>query len=183
MVKERTVILIMIISLIFSCKKSIKNSEVIIDKSNNDEFVKKLEKQMSFIKGKKISSLSKIVGDTINTSNKVFFLYNGFDCEVCIDIGYEIGKKIDSINNGKLVNIISSSSNVGRDQLKNNYKNFVFNDEKDLIRKELKFIYTPVFIILNNDSEVKDIFFPNYVRNKKEEETFIKKCIENSQKF
>ncbi len=183
MIKEKIFFLIMIATLFFSCKEeSTQNIEVSINKTNN-EFINRLKKQMSFIKGRKINSLSKIVGDTLTTSNKVFFLYNGFDCETCIDIGYEIGKKIDSINQGKLVSIISSSANIGRDQLKNDYKNFVFNDEKDLIRKELKFIYTPVFIILNKNSKIKDMFFPNYVRNKKEEENFIKECIENVKKL
>ena len=129
------------------------------------------------ILNKEIKSLKQIIGDSINLSNKVVFLYNGFDCETCIDISYEITRKIDSISQKQIVYVISTSSNIGRDQLKNNYYNFVFNDEHDLIRKELKYIYTPVMLKIDSTFKVKNVFFPNYNRNLMRENEFVKQCL------
>lgn len=174
-----TILIVMILSFLVSCKYEKKNDELNVKKTAEKTNVIK-QQQILNIKGKEIKSLTKVLGDSVTPERKVFFLYNGFDCDTCIDIGYEMAKKIDSINKGKLVYIISTSSNIGSDQAKNLYRNFVFNDEADLIRKELKYIYTPVLISLNKNSIVNNVFFPNYIRNKKKENDFIRECITNA---
>ncbi|QTE23545.1 hypothetical protein [Polaribacter cellanae] len=167
--------MIILTFLIIQCKQSREENNSI---SKNLSIKKNiLEQQKKSIRGKKIKSLSDILEDSLKTSNKTIFLYNGFDCGTCIDVGYEISKKIDSLNKSKKVYIISTSANIGRDQLKNSYIDYVYNDEKDLIRKELKFIYTPVFLRLDIEGSIKNVFFPNYNRDFKAEENFILKCV------
>ncbi|MCG8307104.1 MAG: hypothetical protein MI975_06890 [Cytophagales bacterium] len=128
---------------------------------------------------KEVKTLNKILGDSICLSYKVIFLYNGFDCEACIDNGYAIVNKIDSISKKQIVYTISTSANKSRDQLKNNYFNYVFEDGHDLVRRELKYIYTPVLLKLDSSNKIRDVYFPIYVRDLKSENEFIKKCIDN----
>ncbi|MDA3878840.1 MAG: hypothetical protein PF436_00495 [Prolixibacteraceae bacterium] len=136
--------------------------------------------QIDRIKNKEVESLKLILDSTTQIANNIVFLYNGFDCGTCIDIGYEMAKKIDSSLNSQEVYIISTSANVGQDQLRNNYKNYVYIDEKNIIRKELKFIYTPVFLSFDADNRIKNVFFPGFNnRNIMEENSFIRSCIEN----
>jgi len=162
---------------LYSCKQSVKESEKNVPTLGKDNI---LEEQINTIKNRKIQSLKNIFGDSIQTKNRVIFLYNGYDCETCVDIGYEMLKKMDSISQTQMVYVISTSANIGRDQLKNNYTSYVYEDEKDLIRKELKFIYTPVFISFNSNNKIDNAFFPNYNRNKKKENDFIKNCIKKT---
>jgi len=163
-----------ILTLLLSCKNDTVNK--------NGTSIKKtdlLEKQIDIIKNKKILSLAKVLGDSTILKNHVLFLYNGYDCGSCIDIGYEMSKKMDSLIGNQLVYIISTSANIGQDQLKNNYQKFVYNDENDLIRKDLKFIKTPVFLYLDSKNKIKNAFYPNYNRDVNKENLFIKACIED----
>jgi hypothetical protein len=171
---------------LFNCLFISCNSNV--DKDNSIKKNKKIEtqhhilkEQSSMLKNKKISSLKTVLGDSLTTTNHVVFLYNGFDCSTCIDIGYIMSKKMDSISKAQLVYVVSTSANIGRDQLKNDYQTYVYNDEKDLIRKDLKYIYTPVFLLLDSNNKISKVFYPNYNRDKNKENLFIKECIENIQ--
>lgn len=162
---------IIILSFLIQCKNQHQGNQPKKNESTSKNNL--LNQQKESIKGKQIKVLSKILKDSIKTSNKTIFLYNGFDCGTCIDIGYELAKKIDSLKQLKIVYIISTSTNIGRDQIKYNYTDFVYNDEKDLIRKELKFIYTPVLLSLDAESKISSVFFPSSNRDFKAEENFI----------
>lgn len=164
-------------SLFISCNSNVNKD---ISTENNTKIEKQydvLKEQSSMLKNKKIKFLRKVLGDTIITSNQVLFLYNGNDCDTCIDRGYEMVKKIDSTMNKQSVFIISTSTNIGRDQLKNSYKNFIYNDEHDIIRKELKYIYTPVLIYLNSNNKINEVFYPSYKRDLKKEKYFLESVI------
>lgn len=58
------------------------------------------------LRGKKISSLDSIITDRIRNYN-VVFLFNYYDCSSCIDLGFTLTKKIDSLYNLKKVTIVS----------------------------------------------------------------------------
>lgn len=140
----------------------------------------KLKSQKEFLLGKKITCLNKILGDTMVTARRVVFLYNGFDCRTCIDIGYEVSKTIDSLAQTQIFYIISTSANISADQLRNEYKNFVYNDEHDLVRSELRYVYTPVLLFLDSTNRIDAIYYPNYNRNVEEENTFVLNCLKKS---
>lgn len=172
-----SVFYILLFTYLSSCNNSTRN-EIIVDELLRMDSI--LNTQVEMIMNQKIESLVSILDSTGEISNKTVFLYNGFDCVTCIDIGYEMTKKIDSALNFQGVYIISTSSNVGNDQLRNNYENYVYVDENDMIRKELKFIYTPVFLSFDINEKVDNVFFPvSNNRNIKEEEIFIKSCIKS----
>ncbi len=138
----------------------------------------KLKIQKESLAKNKITCLKAIIGDSINNVNHVIFLYNGFDCITCIDKGYELAKKIDSIVQKQTVQIISTSANIGADQLRNEYMHFVHNDEHDLIRRELKYLYTPVLLSFDSTNRIDAIFYPNKM-NEVEENAFVMNCLEN----
>ncbi|MDE5417929.1 hypothetical protein L3049_07905 [Labilibaculum sp. DW002] len=177
--KNLLICIIILFAIFTSCKNNNNNTT---DKTLSKYDIM-LKAQIEEIKNKEVKSLISILDSTTKISNKTIFLYNGFDCQTCIDIGFEISKMIDSVLNKQVVYIISTSANVGQDQLKNNYKKYVYIDEKDVIRKELKFIYTPVFLSFDFENKIKNVFFPNYKnRNLKEEKAFIRSCIEKENK-
>ncbi|PIF06706.1 MAG: hypothetical protein CSA36_00490 [Draconibacterium sp.] len=163
-----------VILLLFSCINKKQSNNV-----DNLKRFNEAKKQKLMIIGKQLKSLERIVGDSIDLKNKAIFIYNGFDCEDCIDIGYKLTKKIDSLSNIQVVYIIATSTNIGRDQYRNTYYKFIYFDEHDLIRRELKYIYTPVIIKLDSLNIIEDAFFPNPNRNMKDELIFLKKCIIN----
>lgn len=127
--------------------------------------------------GKKIKAIGAIIGDSVNLSNKVVLLYDGFDCETCIDLGYEMSKRIDEKAGKRLVYVITTSLRIDRDQSKNSYKNYVFSDEHDIIRKELKYIYTPVLLKMDSLVKIIDVYFPNYQRDLNSELKFINNAV------
>ena len=56
--------------------------------------------------------------------------------------------------------MVSSISNHSMYQKHNNYYNYIYYDDKDLIRRELKYIPTPVMILLDDKKKIIDVFSP-----------------------
>ena len=80
-------------------------------------------------------SINEILTNDINSiKQKILFLYTGYDCQSCVDKGYEIIKEMEEV--GYKVFVVSSHSNIGFDQERNDYFEYVYADEKELIRKE-----------------------------------------------
>jgi hypothetical protein len=110
---------------------------------------------------KKIKSINKILFDEKELNEKkVVLVYTGFDCQSCVDKGFQIIKILSAPKVNNKVYIIASNSNIGNDQNRNNYYDFVYNDVNELIRNELKFIYTPVILVLDKDNRIIHINFP-----------------------
>jgi hypothetical protein len=58
------------------------------------------------------------------------------------------------------------------------YYEYIFIDNKDMIRRELKYAPTPVLLFMNDDNVILDIFFPKdtiyeHYRN------FVESCLKN----
>lgn len=109
--------------------------------------------------GKRISFIDSII--TEEKKEKVIFLFNDYDCGSCIDSGFQMTKNIDRLWGGKRVFVISTMVNSPFYQKRNNYYDYVYPDEKDLIRKELKYIQTPVLLMVDADLTVTKVVYPN----------------------
>ena len=109
--------------------------------------------------------------------NKILLIYTGYDCQSCVDKGYQILKAIQSQNETKKIFIISSNTNIGRDQERNKYYDFVYSDEKELVRQELKFLFTPIILVLDKDNRIMHINFPESSSN---EEIMVEQIIKAS---
>jgi hypothetical protein len=146
-------LLVVVSFLLFSC--NIKD-----EKRVNKYNINTLNNQKKQLLNRNITSFNNIFGDSINTANKVIMLYNEFDCGSCINEAFNKIKTLDSINSSQSCYVITSSVNISKDQLINDYSNYVFYDEHDKIRRELKYIKTPVLLKLSSCSKVKDVYFP-----------------------
>ena len=58
-------------------------------------------------------------------------------------------------------------------QKRNAYHEYVYSDSEDLIRKELKYVPTPILILLDSSNYIKDYILPGSSSNK-ETVSFIK---------
>lgn len=127
-----------------------------------------VEKVREMIKNTKMTSLQQVIGDTIKiTDQTVFLIYTGYDCGNCIDEGFEIVKNIhDNLDNVK-VHIIASNTNILNDQHRYNYKQYIFHDSKDRVRKQLKFYYSPAILFMKDNLKPAEVFFPGLDNEKK----------------
>ena len=73
--------------------------------------------------------------------------------------------------------IVSMFHEVTSTQKRNSYRGFIYKDKNDLIRKELRYIPTPVMIIVDNNCRIRDACIFEISQDKKQLDDFIKKCL------
>lgn len=147
----------------FSCQNGMK-----IHSSEN-----KGNKEYEWSIGKTINSVDSILPSGI-FGNKVLFLFNFHDCDPCVDAGFHTMKKIDETNGNPCVYPIVSMANPAVYQMRNEYYDYIYSDDKDLIRKELKFIPTPVMLLMDSENKIIEVYFPKDTLN---DVVFRKKCM------
>lgn len=140
------------------------------ENSNSDTTISRyddVEEVREMIKNTKMTSLQQVVGDTIEiTGQSVFLIYTGYDCGNCIEKGFEIVKRIpDKLENAK-IHIIASNTNILNDQHRYDYKQYIFRDSKDQVRKQLKFYYSPAILFMKDNLKPAQVFFPGLDKEK-----------------
>lgn len=123
--------------------------------------------------GKYIKSLPRIINEKTTNSKILVFLYMGSDCGNCMKNGFRITQKIDSLFNTQIVKVIANNSNISRDHILFNYNNFIYSDDKSLIRQELRYLYTPVFLVLDSNYKILESKFLQLEDTQEEEDNFI----------
>lgn len=143
--------------------------------SYENELRSKYNAAEKFLLFKKIKSVKKILPDSLFSKNNYLciMIYTGFDCGSCVEKAYVLAEEIDSLYLNNSVFIIGSKTNFGRDQLLYNYNKFVFNDSQENIRQELKFIYSPVLLLIDSIYSIKAVYFPLIDEIKLKKEKFI----------
>ena len=135
-----------------------------------------LNQDVDRLKGVQILSLDSVVGETEKCV--IVYIFNYYDCETCIDKGFEIVNLIDNSKKREYVKVIVSMFHeVTSTQKRNSYRGFIYKDKNDLIRKELRYIPTPVMIIVDNNSRIRDACIFEISQDKKQLDDFIKKCL------
>ena len=160
-------ILILLWSIgIISCKTTNKD----------DVFEKKIALIESETRGKNLSIVFKVVGDSIAElkSTKLMFLVSNGDCSQCIEKGFKLFKEIKISSNSEAA-VISAGLNSGYLQMKFNYTNYIYPDNEDLIRKTLSYSYTPVLLALDADNKVIESLIVNTRLNTSKKEKQFKK--------
>ena len=128
---------------------------------NNDKKIEKLIKIKTRFKGKKLEAIDSIIKKSENgDKSHVVFLFTGYDCGNCVTKGIELAQFVDNMNKKKTVDIIASNANVNQYQLQTGYEHYIHTDNEEIIRKELKFIFTPVFFLLDDNNIIIDMYFP-----------------------
>ena len=135
-----------------------------------------LNQDVDRLKGRQILSLDSVVGETEKCV--IVYIFNYYDCETCIDKGFEIVNLIDNSKKREYVKVIVSMFHeVTSTQKRNSYRGFIYKDKNDLIRKELRYIPTPVMIIVDNNCRIRDACIFEISQDKKQLDDFIKKCL------
>jgi hypothetical protein len=125
--------------------------------------ISKEEKLAGRFADRKMASINKVFltnGKEYAHERKIIFLYTGYDCQSCVDKGFEIIKRIDSLYSTQKTYIVASQSNIGFDQERNEYYKYIYNDNMELIRKELNFVPTPMILKLDEEDVIIKVIFP-----------------------
>lgn len=149
---------VLLISVVSACRSDDKRQ-----KTETGKVAGKEEKLANRFVGRKTTAISKVItteGKEYGREEKIIFLYTGYDCQSCVDKGFEIIKRIDSLHPARTTYIITSQSNIGFDQKRNGYYKYIYNDHTELIRKELDFVPTPMIFKLNGEDIIVKVFFP-----------------------
>lgn len=72
--------------------------------------------------------------------------------------------------------VVSTMGNPSSYQKRNGYYEYVYSDAKDLIRKELKYVPTPILFSLDSSNNIKDYVLPGS-STEKEITSFINKVM------
>ena len=92
-------------------------------------------------------------------------------------LGFSVTKEIDSLYHERKVAVISTVGSSSFYQKRNAYYEYVYADSKDLIRKELKYIPTPIMILMDSLNTIRNYILPG-TSDKKEIISFIE-SVEN----
>lgn len=123
--------------------------------------LKNLEHLKSRLLGEELNEVSVILKDSLcpDVCNRtIVYYYTGNDCLQCIQKGFRILKNINGSFSKNLIWVISSNTNIYRDQMANEYHDYVYSDENEMIRRKLKNFYSPVFFVLSNN-KIEEIHF------------------------
>lgn len=114
------------------------------------------------IVGKKLHAIQTILDDSLHTEEGSFvaFVFSHFDCMTCVVESIALAQQIDAQAGCRRVYLIGSQANYEMLRQETGYAHHMFDDQANLIREELKFFYTPVFLLLNEALIVQDIFYP-----------------------
>ncbi|MBI1768820.1 MAG: hypothetical protein HYR67_10635 [Bacteroidetes bacterium] len=123
-----------------------------------------LQFQEKTLRGKKINVAS-VVGDSIDLSKRLLLVYSGYDCGSCVNAAFYLVKKVDSLAKSNHSVIVEIQSDKGRDQLRYKYQQYIYSDNDDLIRKQLKFIKTPAILSFDESGKIDEVYFPQDVQS------------------
>ena len=137
-----------------ACGSKNKNAEALKPESKQSS---SLDKDYSWLMDKTVSSADSI----IDYHPEVYglYLFTGQDCNSCVNAGFYVSKKIDSLCGQRTVYAVASAANLSMYQRENEYYEYVYTDDGNKIRKELKYLPTPVLLLMEGN-KVKDVFFP-----------------------
>lgn len=109
----------------------------------------------------------------------VLFLFNYYDCGTCMEHGFQAVSQIDQATHDGFVKVVASMfTEISSTQRLFGYREYVYNDAKDLIRKELKYLPTPVLLIVDGDRRIRDVYMFTPEKGGSDWKGIVEKCIE-----
>lgn len=126
------------------------------------------------LKGVRLESLPGIIPDfRYPDSGCVLFLFSGYNCDTCIELGFNIMTHLtEGGMSSDAIFVVGSDTDVGSIQLRYNYREMIYPDNENLIRQELKFIYTPIILLFDGQGRITDVLFPSTELDKVEAQKF-----------
>ncbi|WP_297626169.1 hypothetical protein [uncultured Rikenella sp.] len=112
-----------------------------------------------FLVGKRISSLARIMApDDVPSDNCVLLIYHGMDCGSCLDAGFASVERLR--NKGVPCVTVAIDANVSEAQQRYGYYDYIYTDRGDLLRRELKYVNTPILLLLDDSLRIVDMYKP-----------------------
>ena len=166
-----------VFSFIGCQKQTDKKKEAQLIEANAEALLIPRQSDTEWLEGKTLSSIDSIIGQ--REDKNIVYIFNFFDCQTCVKEGFLTVQRINDALGIDFVKVISSRSlEVTTAQRQYQYKGYIYMDERDRIRKELKYAPTPMLLILDNSNLIKDAFiFDSSSMNKETLEVFTQKCI------
>lgn len=117
------------------------------------------EKDFRELLGKDLSKELSAVVPAADMERKpvVLLLYNRFDCFSCMRSGFYLARKIDSLSGGQRVFVVGIMANQGKEQEAFGYREYIYSDPQDTIRRKLRYVPTPILIGLDSCDRVKSV--------------------------
>lgn len=147
---------VLIVYLITSHNSNIKNIALIAETENNIldyKINRNIEMSKSLI-NKKIKGIGEIVDSLeFKDSEAIVLLYNGYDCSSCIEAGFTMIKRLNSPYN---LYVVAIQTNPSIHQKRYEYFDYIYLDDGDILRQELKFVPTPLMLVIDSTYKVKD---------------------------
>ena len=138
-------ILILIVSVCVSCRESRKTIQ------NN-----RLESMI----GVRITSIDSVLSGLVSETN-IIMICSVYDCGSCLAAAFSEVEEVNrQLASGK-VQIIGVLTDPTPLQTRFSYFDYIAFDADDMIRRQLKYIPTPVFIIYDKDKKVRFFHAPS----------------------
>lgn len=107
----------MILLCLFGCKRSTMNKSI--------EEVQLKSNISDLLVGKSIQSIGSIINDE-RENNYVILVFSFYDCETCVDAGFHIIKKIDSLSGERICYPVATMLNPSSYQQRNEYFVYIY---------------------------------------------------------
>ena len=133
-------------------------------------------KDVEFLKGKTLHSVDSILGSD-EKKNRILYVFNYYDCDDCIKKGFKAVEYLDKNRKESVSVIVSMFQEITSTQRRSGYRGYIYKDEKDLIRKELKYAPTPMMLILDEENRIVDVCIFDFLLGEKDSDDFLEKCL------
>lgn len=124
------------------------------------------------ILGKRIPIIDSLYQDNLGKRYLVL-LCSPYDCKPCLDKAFNILNQINNANISNMKWVVSVLDEPSSIQRQYNYLDYIMFDSDDVIRKALKFIPTPIFLIADIDNKVLICHSPTQQDNSYEISNFL----------
>jgi uncharacterized protein YcfL len=173
-------VLFVLLSLLFICCVSRKKNNI-VDSDYQVVTISEINSTANKIKARLLnedckSVLGVVSQDQLPENGFVLFIYNAIDCEKCIATGFSIAKSIDSLASSRKVFIVSLMGNSSSEQTEYEYFDYIYDDVGDVIRKQLRYVPTPIMLYVDPDFKIRDILLPG-MENTHNQNTFVEQFL------
>lgn len=112
-----------------------------------------------FLVGKRVASLAALVApDTLPHGPSVLLIYHGMDCGSCLDAGFASLLRLRGA--GMPCTVAAADANPSVAQERYRYRDYIHTDRNDLLRRELRYVSTPILLLLDDSLRIVDIYKP-----------------------
>lgn len=112
-----------------------------------------------FLVGKRVASLAALIApDTLPHGPSVLLIYHGMDCGSCLDAGFASLLRLRGAGMPCTVAAVDANPSVAQERYR--YRDYIHTDRNDLLRRELRYVSTPILLLLDDSLRIVDLYKP-----------------------